>query len=181
MHAWYVVHTKPRKEALAEANLQRQDFETYLPWYKRVARQRGTWREIVEPLFPRYLFLHIDPNQQTVAPIRSTLGVTTLVTFGHRLAPVSDDIIDAIRQNADARTGQHLAPERQYKKGDTVAITAGPFEGLQGIFETSSGAQRVALLLDILGKSARVVLNRSEVEPAETRGLPPVRQICGTG
>ena len=173
MHAWYAVHTKPRKESLAEANLQRQDFETYLPWYKRVARQRGTWREIIEPLFPRYLFLRIDPTQQTVAPIRSTLGVTTLVTFGHRLAPVSDDIIDAIRQNADAQTGLLIAPEHHFRRGDTVTITAGPFEGLQGIFETSSGAQRVAVLLDILGKSARVVLNRSQVEPMDTSRLPP--------
>jgi transcriptional antiterminator RfaH len=181
MHAWYVVHTKPRKESLAEANLQRQDFETYLPWYKRVARHRGTWREIIEPLFPRYLFLRIDPNQQTVAPIRSTLGVTTLVTFGHRLAPVPDAIIDAIRFNADAASGLHSAPEHPFRKGDTVAITAGPFEGLQGIFETSSGAQRVAVLLDILGKSTRVVLNRSQVEPTETRRLPPARRICGIG
>ncbi|MGB5832085.1 MAG: transcription/translation regulatory transformer protein RfaH [Thiohalocapsa sp.] len=181
MHAWYVVHTKPRKESLAEANLQRQDFETYLPSYKRIARHRNTWREIIEPLFPRYLFLRIDPNQQTVAPIRSTLGVTTLVTFGHRLAPVSDEIIDAIRHNAEAQTGLRIASEHHFKRGDSVAITAGPFEGLQGIFETSSGAQRVALLLDILGKSARVVLNRSEVKPAETRTVPSVRQICGTG
>ena len=178
MHAWYVVHTKPRKESLAEANLKRQDFETYLPWYRRVARQRGTWREVIEPLFPRYLFLRIDPNQQTVAPIRSTLGVTTLVTFGHRLAPVSDDIINAIRQNADAHTGLHLPPEHQFKRGDTVAITAGPFEGLQGIFETSSGAQRVAVLLDILGKSTKVVLSRSQIEPTATCRLSPARQRC---
>jgi transcriptional antiterminator RfaH len=181
MQAWYVVHTKPRKESLAEANLLRQDFQTYLPWYKRVVRQRGTWKEIVEPLFPRYLFLRIDPNQQTVAPIRSTLGVTTLVTFGHRLVPVSDEIIDAIRRNADARTGLQLASEHQFKRGDTVAITAGCFEGLQGIFETASGARRVAVLLDILGKSAKVVLNRSQIEPTETRRLVPARQSCGTG
>jgi len=181
MQAWYVVHTKPRKESLAEANLQRQDFETYLPWYRRVARNRGTWREIIEPLFPRYLFLRIDPNQQTVAPIRSTLGVTTLVTFGQRLAPVPDEIIDAIRQNADAQTGVQLAPAHQFKRGDTVTITAGPFEGLQGLFDSSSGAQRVALLLDILGKSTRVVLNRSQVEPTETTSLPSARQICGSG
>jgi transcription antitermination factor NusG len=62
-----------------------------------------------------------------------------------------------------------------------LTITAGPFGGLQGIFETASGAQRVALLLDILGKSTRVVLNRSQVEATETPKLPPARQICGTG
>ena len=178
MHAWYVVHTKPRKESLAEVNLQRQDFETYLPWYKRVARQRGTWQEIVEPLFPRYLFLRLDPNQQTVAPIRSTLGVTTLVTFGHRLTPVPDAVVDAIRHNADAKTGLHTAPEQRFRKGELLTVTAGPFEGLQCIFETTSGAQRVAVLLDILGKSARVVLNRSQVETTNSASATSARQMC---
>lgn len=166
MQSWYVVHTKPRKEAVAEANLKRQDFETYLPWYKRVARHRGTWREIMEPLFPRYLFLRIDPNEQTVAPIRSTLGVTTLVTFGQRLMPVPDVVIDTLRHNADAKTGLHTTLRQDFTKGQSVAINAGPFEGLQGIFDTTCGEARVAILLDILGKATRVVLARSNVAPA---------------
>jgi transcriptional antiterminator RfaH len=163
MHAWYVVHTKPRRESLAEANLQRQEFETYLPWLKRTARYRGTWRDIVEPLFPRYLFLRVDPDAQAVAPIRSTLGVTTLVTFGNRLMPVPEAVIDTLRHNADARTGLHAAPTSVLRKGQSIAVKAGPFEGLQGVFDTSSGEERVAILLDILGKSTRVIMARSNV------------------
>ncbi|UHD16229.1 transcription/translation regulatory transformer protein RfaH [Thiocapsa bogorovii] len=166
MHAWYVVHTKPRKETLAEANLQRQDFETYLPWYKRVAKHRGTWREITEPLFPRYLFLRINPDQQTVAPIRSTLGVTTLVTFGQCLRPVPNAVIDSLRRNGDAQTGLPKAPEQDFTTGQSVTINAGPFEGLQGIFDTTCGEERVAILLDILGNATNVVLARSSVVPA---------------
>ena len=166
MNAWFVVHTKPRKESVAEANLQRQEFETYLPWFKRVAKHRGTWKEVVEPLFPRYLFLRIDPNQQTVAPIRSTIGVTTLVTFGHQLMPVPDEVIDALRQDADARTGLHLAPTQELKKGQSVAITEGPFEGLRGVFDNASGEQRVAILLEVLGKATRVIMARSSVAAA---------------
>ena len=176
----YVVHTKARKESLAEANLLRQDFQTYLPWYKRVVRQRGTWREIVEPLFPRYLFCTSTPISKQSRPSAPPWRHHPR----HLRASPRAGLGRHYRCHPPERgrgTGQHLAPERQYKKGDTVAITAGPFEGLQGIFETSFGAQRVALLLDILGKSARVVLNRSEVEPAETCGLPPGREICGTG
>ena len=166
MKAWYVVHTKPRKEALAEVNLQRQDFETYLPWFKRVARHRGGWKEIVEPLFPRYLFLRLDPTQQTVAPIRSTLGVTTLVTFGQRLMPVPETVVDTLRSSEDAQTGLHAAPKHELKAGETVAITAGPFEGLQGIFENNSGEERVAILLDVLGQARRVVLARANIAAA---------------
>lgn len=166
MQAWYVVHTKPRKEPLAEANLRRQNFETYLPCYKRVTKHRGTWRVVMEPLFPRYLFLRVNPDQQTVAPIRSTLGVTTLVTFGQRPMPVPDAVIDTLRYNVDAQRGLHRAPKQDFTTGQAVTINAGPFEGLQGIFDTTCGEERVAILLDILGKATRVVLTRSNVAVA---------------
>ena len=166
MKAWYVVHTKPRKESLAEVNLPRQNFETYLPWLKRIAKHRGGWKEIVEPLFPRYLFLRLDPMQQTVAPIRSTLGVSTLVTFGQRLMPVPDAIVEALRASEDAQTGLQATPTREFKAGEAVAITAGPFEGLQGIFENNSGEERVAILLDVLGQARRVVLARANIAAA---------------
>lgn len=166
MHAWYVVHTKPRKESVAEINLERQGFETYLPWFKRIARQRGAWKEVLEPLFPRYLFLRVDTSQQTVAPIRSTLGVTTLVTFGNRLIPVSDALVDGLRRNADAQTGVHTRPKQDFAAGQSVAVMAGPFEGLQGVFDTASGEQRVAILLDVLGESTRVIIERANIAPA---------------
>jgi len=166
MKSWYVVHTKPRQESVAEANLQRQGFETYLPWIKRVARRRNRWGNIVEPLFPRYLFLHIDPGQQTVAPVRSTLGVTTLVAFGNRIIPVPDGAIDILRRSESAQKGLHSAPQHGFAQGDAIVVKFGPFEGLEGTFHMSSGQERVAVLLDVLGKSTRVVLNRHDVAPA---------------
>ena len=51
MKRWYLVHTKPRKEKLAQANLQRQDWEVYLPLLLSRRRRRGAWAEAVEPLF----------------------------------------------------------------------------------------------------------------------------------
>jgi transcriptional antiterminator RfaH len=166
MNAWYVVQTKPRKESLAETHLRRQGFETYLPWYKHVAKQRCGWKEAIEPLFPRYLFLRLDPTKQTVAPIRSTRGVTTLVTFGHRLVPVPDSIIAMLRDNADVHTGLQRAPDQQLEAGQTVSITAGPFEGLQGVFQAVSGEARVTILLDVLGKATRVVMARANIAAA---------------
>jgi transcriptional antiterminator RfaH len=163
MYGWYVVHTKPRMEALAETNLKRQDFETYLPWFRHVVRRRRAWREVVEPLFPRYLFLRLDPEEQTVAPIRSTLGVASLVGFGDRIIPVPDGVVAALQRCAEEGTGIHVAPALEFQVGDRVAVAAGPFEGLHGVFQAESGRDRVAVLLDILGQSTRVVLTRDSL------------------
>jgi transcriptional antiterminator RfaH len=52
MQAWYAIYTKPKQETVAEENLQRQGFETYLPWIKHPKRRRGKWLDVTERLFP---------------------------------------------------------------------------------------------------------------------------------
>ncbi|MBS0465459.1 MAG: transcription/translation regulatory transformer protein RfaH, partial [Proteobacteria bacterium] len=72
--SWYCVHSKPRAETLAAEHLLRQGYECFLPRIlRRVALPRaGRSRCVVEPLFPRYLFVQADPNVQSLAAIRST-------------------------------------------------------------------------------------------------------------
>ena len=70
MRCWYAVQTKPRKEAIAELHLRRQHFETYLPKVLLRKRRRAKWTKVVEPLFPRYLFIRVDPEESSLAAVR---------------------------------------------------------------------------------------------------------------
>jgi hypothetical protein len=54
---WQVVHTKPRAEARALENLQRQGFEVFLPMITLQKVRRAKLANITEPMFSRYLFL----------------------------------------------------------------------------------------------------------------------------
>ena len=152
MLSWYAVQTKPRQEAIAELNLERQGYQTYLPKILLRKRRRDKWTRVVEPLFPRYLFIQVNTKQQSLAPVRSTLGVTALVRFGHLLRPVPDEIIDFIRQAEDPDTHQHHADEWPHQLGDEVQVLEGPFAGLTGIFQAQTGEQRALLLIDLLGR-----------------------------
>ena len=165
MKHWYLIYTKPRSELLAEKNLERQGFRTYLPRLANPPQERGRRVVPVAPLFPRYLFIEVDAGQQSVAPIRSTFGVSNIVTFGGRLTPVSGDLIEVIKQQA-AADGLHRAPNPDFQKGERIRITSGPFEGLQGIFHVPSGCDRVLILLDILGKTSTVSIGCQQVAPA---------------
>ena len=107
-------------------------------------------------LFPRYLFIQVDPSQQSLSPVRSTLGVTTLVRFGHLLRPVPNTIIDFIRQNENPDTHQHHADEWPHQPGDEVRVLEGPFTGLTGIFHAQTGEQRALVLLELLGRQNTV-------------------------
>ncbi len=160
MRHWYAVYTRPRQEALAEQNLGRQGFQVWLPRALRSRRQRGRWRDLVEALFPRYLFIELDLQRDNTAPIRSTLGVSGLVRRGDWPAVVPDAVIDGLRAAADRQTGLHRLTPRPLAKGDRVAVLEGPFQGLEGIFRAASGAERVTILLDILGGASPVSLSR---------------------
>ena len=163
MKHWYAVQTKPRREGEAATNLRRQAFETYLPRIRLSKRRKGKWIDIIEPLFPRYLFIHVDLKTTNTAPIRSTFGVTQLVRFGDHLQPVPDEVIDYLKSKEDPDAGCHLQKEKTLKAGDMVEILEGPFQGLVGIYQQASGEARAIVLLNCLGGQNPVTLSRTAI------------------
>ncbi len=163
MEGWYAVQTKPRQEGVAEQNLLRQSFKTYLPRIQLSKRRRGAWKEVVEPLFQSYLFLSIDPDQDNTAPIRSTRGVIGLVRFGSQLKPISDSIIQYLKQNENPESGLYELDMPQFQKGDSIQIVEGVLTGLNGIYQTQKGEDRALILVNILGKQSEVTLKQHAI------------------
>jgi transcriptional antiterminator RfaH len=150
---WYLIHTKPLAESTAQANLERQGYVTYLPRLVQLVRRRQQpWTERIGPLFPRYLFLHLDAGLQSLRPVHSTVGVSNIVRFGACCTVVREEVIAELRDRADPLTGLHrLQMAARFSRGTRVRITAGPFCGIDGIFERAEGAERVTVLLNLLG------------------------------
>ena len=155
-HNWFLIHTKIRQEQVAQENLERQGFSCFLPklWVEKV--RRGKLVTVEEPLFPRYLFIRLDTSLsgQNWGPIRSTTGVSRLVTFGNVPAKIDDELIDVIR--VQSGTGQ--VQQRQFEAGDQVVITQGPFAGIEAVFQIKDGESRVMVLIEILSKPTRLAL-----------------------
>lgn len=151
---WYVVHTKPRQENVALENLERQGFTTYCPQTLLAKRIRQQWQSILEPLFPRYLFVKLNIKTDNISPIRSTLGVIGLVRFGSRVASMPESVVEAIRyKEQELRTGNREHP--CWHEGDVLEILDGPFSGLKGVFLRKESFERVLLLMDVLGHKNR--------------------------
>ncbi len=162
---WYLVYTKPRQERAARTHLVRQHYETYLPFMRQTRRQRG--RRIVQaaPMFPRYLFVHLDQSHDNWAPIRSTVGVVSLVRFGQQPARVPDDFIAHLRSREDEQGVQMIVTE-DLSPGSRVRVAEGALMGYEGVFLARTGQERVAVLLEIMGKTARTVLDVGLLERA---------------
>lgn len=164
MRRWYLVYTKPACEALALRNLLRQGYEVYLPRVVQTVRRAERRFERIVALFPRYLFLRLNEGQQALAPVASTLGVAAIVRFGGRYALVPDELIGELQSRADPVTGLHrLTCSESLRPGAVVRIRLGPFDGLEGVFERRAGADRVVVLLTLLGQAAPVCVPADSV------------------
>lgn len=163
---WYLVYSKPRQEGVAKTNLERQGYQSYLPMV-RVPRRRLGRRVIrIEPMFPRYLFIRLDTATDNWAPIRSTMGVSSLVRFGMHPSPVPDELVDFLRSR-DTSAGYQDVPLNRLEPGQKVVIEEGPFRGYEGIYMAKSSHERVIVLLDIVGRSARAQVNIEHLGPVE--------------
>jgi transcriptional antiterminator RfaH len=154
MSNWYLIHTKIRQERVALENLERQGFECFLPQILVEKLRQSTLQVVQEALFPRYLFIRLDTSRegQNWAPIRSTVGVSRLVTFGNVPAKIADGLVALIR--TQTQSGEVLLPH--FAPGELVVVTDGPFAGLEAIYKMKDGEGRVMVLLNILSKPVKM-------------------------
>jgi transcriptional antiterminator RfaH len=156
---WYAVHSRPKQEIRALDNLQNQGFETWLPMITIEKLRRGRLAEVTEPMFSRYLFIRLDTEQTNWAPIRSTLGVSRLVSFGNRPAPIADNLIQALRQMPDR------PPERLLQAGQAVRMIDGPLKGLEAVYQHADGELRAMVLVDLMSKQHSVMVDMQHLFP----------------
>lgn len=149
-----MVHTKIRQEKLALENLERQGFECFLPQFQVEKLRQNTLQVMYEALFPRYLFIRLSTGREgpNWSPIRSTVGVSRLVTFGNIPAKIPDELVTLIRTQTDdsSKTRHYFEP------GEEVMLTDGPFIGLHAIYQMKDGEGRVMVLLNILSKPVKI-------------------------
>ena len=162
---WRAVYSKPRQESRAHLHLLNQDYEAFLPLVRARRRVRGRDRNLLEPMFPRYLFIRLTDYREDFGPIRSTRGVVGLVRMGEEFPVVPDELIAAIRER-EQDGAVDLSQFQSLKPNDRVEIKAGPFAGYQGVFDASNGDERVIVLLDILNRQRKVEVPATDVRRA---------------
>lgn len=144
--AWYLAQTKSRQEFRALEQLQNQGFNCFLPTLVVEKLVHGKLEKCSEPLFSRYLFIELDLDRDNWSPIRSTRGVSKLVSFGGRLATLPDECIAELERVQDAR------PRSIFTPGERVAVVQGPFAGLEGIYQMHDGEARALILIELMNQ-----------------------------
>ena len=147
---WFVVRTKARKEDYAVQQLERRGVPAFLP------RILEPGRDLIAPLFPCYLFVHIALPEHYYRVVWSP-GVRNFVAFGAVATPVQDSVIYLIA--ASAGEGGVIRPLASFRPGDRVQIRSGPLAGLVAVIQKPCSRRgRVKILLDFLRQGASLEL-----------------------
>ena len=163
---WYVAQTHPRAEEKAAKHLDRQGFRIYLPRFLKRRCHARRVEMVAAPLFPRYLFVAVDPVTQRWRAIQSTIGVSQLVCNGDVPAAVEDNIIAEMRSREDDRGFVLFDQRPKFKNGDKIRLLEGAFADMLGLFDSMRDGDRVAVLLDMLGQKVRVTVDVQSVVAA---------------
>ncbi|MEM6460953.1 MAG: transcription termination/antitermination NusG family protein [Pseudomonadota bacterium] len=145
---WYVAATQPYKENLAEQQLHKQRFQTYLPKRIKTVRKARRNTDRIVSFFPGYIFVELDLDRERWRSVNGTFGVRSLIMGGQRPLPVPNGLVEQLHQMTDAEGFLRLCDDLNC--GDEIRILNGPMAEMIGKIDRLDGKHRVRVLLEIL-------------------------------
>ena len=159
-HQWYAVCTRHQHEKSAARIMEYKDLEVFLPLYKARHRWKDRIKEVSVPLFPGYLF--VREGLKRWLAILSTPGVSSIVSSGGQPVAIPFLEIEGIKRVVESTL--RVEPHPFLKSGDRVRVKCGPIAGVEGILVRHKNVARLVLSVELLGNSAAVEVDATDVE-----------------
>jgi transcriptional antiterminator NusG len=171
---WYVVHTqsgyekkvKQNLEArISSMNMEERIFEVVIPMEDVVEFKNGKKVVVQKKVFPGYLLVRCDLDDDSWYVIRNTPGVTGFVGQGAKPSPLGrKDVESFLQVKTDAEQPKRGRPRLEYERGETVRVKEGPFADFSGeIVEINEDQLKLKVLVNIFGRETPVELEFSQV------------------
>jgi len=173
---WYVVHTqsgyekkvKQNLEArISSMNMEERIHEVVIPMEDVIEFKNGKKVVVQKKVFPGYLLVRCDLNDDSWYVIRNTPGVTGFVGAGSKPSALSRREVDKfllVVPGDDAEKVQRGKPRLEYDTGETVRVREGPFADFSGeIIEINEDQLKLKVLVNIFGRETPVELEFSQV------------------
>jgi len=173
---WYVVHTysgyenkvtSNLKNVVASRGMEDKVFEVVIPMEDVVELKGGKRVTVQKKVFPGYLLVRCDLDDDTWGAIRNTPGVTGFVGPGTKPTPLSRREVESILQvKADGAEApvKRSRPRAEYEVNETVRVKEGPFADFSGqIAEINEDQLKLKVLVNIFGRETPVELDFSQV------------------
>ncbi|MGA9567984.1 MAG: transcription termination/antitermination NusG family protein [Candidatus Korobacteraceae bacterium] len=162
---WLAAFTKARHEATVARQLEGKAVAHLLPTYLRSSRWSDRIKRTISPLFPGYVFVHVNEDERL--RVLQTAGVASIVSVAGRPAPLREEDVVMLRE-CTARPRQ-FEPHPFLRLGQRVRVRQGPFAGWEGILTQKKNATRLVISMEQIMQSVSVDLDGADVEPVTQR------------
>ena len=172
---WYVVHTYAGYEnkvtsnlhsRIASMNMEDRIYEVQIPTEDVVEFKNGRKVVVQKKMFPGYLLVRCELDDDSWYVVRNTPGVTGFVGLGAKPTPLSRKDVETflqIRPDGDEHI-RKSKPRIGFEIGETVRVTAGPFADFTGqIDEINEDQLKLKVLVNIFGRETPVELEFAQV------------------
>jgi transcriptional antiterminator NusG len=173
---WYVVHTQSGYEKKVKSNLEARTqsmnmegkiHEVVIPMEDVVEFKNGKKVVVSKKVFPGYLLVRCDLDDDSWYVIRNTPGVTGFVGQGAKPSPLRRKDVEnflMVKPEEEAEATRKGKPKLDYELGETVRVREGPFADFSGeIIEINEDHLTVKVLVNIFGRETPVELQFSQV------------------
>ena len=162
MQSWFLIQFKPNAHRVAERNLNRQGFKTFLPLQETTKRSSLRFLNTLKPFFPCYLFVSVQPSTSPWRKINNTVGVSRLVCFNGKPKPIPAPLVTQIMSRCD-QFGKFI-PYNSFVKGDAVELIEGAFAKLVATVETVDSEKRVWIMMELMGQHTRMRVGSEQLK-----------------
>ncbi len=171
---WYVVHSYAGYENKVKANLENRIqsmnmedriYEVVIPMEDVIEFKNGKKVVVPKKVFPGYLLVRLELDDDSWFVVRNTPGVTGFVGPG-KPTPLSRKEVESILQvKAEGPEGtKKTRPRLEYEVGETVRVREGPFADFSGqIAEINEDQLKLKVLVNIFGRETPVELDFAQV------------------
>jgi transcriptional antiterminator NusG len=174
---WYVVHTYSGYEnkvrsnmgnVVASRGLEDRVFEVVIPMEDVDEFKGGKKVTVQKKVFPGYLLVRCDLDDDTWGAIRNTPGVTGFVGPGTKPTPLSrrevENILQVKVEGVPGAAPKQRRARLEYEVNETVRVKEGPFADFSGqISEINEDQLKLKVLVNIFGRETPVELEFSQV------------------
>lgn len=158
--SWYAIHTSVNQEKQVSERLLQRDIEHFLPLYTTVRRRTDRRVVLNLPLFPGYLFVHMNlADRQRVLEVPR---VVRIVGTSHSPSALSEQEIESLQLGL-SRDGR-AEPYKYLVKGSRVRVVRGPFAGSTGILLRRKHGFRVVISLEVIRQAFTIEVGEEDLE-----------------
>lgn len=157
---WYLIQFKPNCHHIAQKNLKRQNFQTFLPIEKKTQFRYGKKTILNTPLFLNYMFVYI-PFEKNWATVSSTYGVSQIVSFSGIPRPIPTSLMTELIKRCD-KSGI-LMPPKELQQGDKIRVINSPFTEFITTIDQIDSQKRIWILMDIMGRPTKIRLSENQM------------------